>query len=147
MNGHDFQPNRENSIMKRILFTAWIVAVALLFVACGNKGSTTKNVPTEKAGEVSVKVTFIELGSVSCIPCNKMQPIMKSIETRYAGLVKVVFHDVMKDKAPAEKYRIKLIPTQVFLDASGKEITRHEGFFPEEEIDKILKAQGLSPTH
>ncbi|UCF86051.1 MAG: hypothetical protein JSV50_10580, partial [Desulfobacteraceae bacterium] len=28
----------------------------------------------------SYKVTFIELGSVNCIPCKKMQPIMKQIE-------------------------------------------------------------------
>ena len=49
-----------------------------------------------------------------------------------------------KDKRPAEKYGINLIPTQVFLDENGKEILRHEGFFAEEEIDKFLTSQGLS---
>jgi thiol-disulfide isomerase/thioredoxin len=35
--------------------------------------------------EVKPKVTFIELGSVNCIPCKQMQPVMKSIEEKYGG--------------------------------------------------------------
>jgi thioredoxin 1 len=83
-------------------------------------------------------VTFVELGSVSCIPCKQMQPVMKEIEAKYEGVVKVEFHDVWKDKAAGEKYGIKLIPTQVFLDANGKEFFRHEGFFSTVEISKLL---------
>ena len=30
-------------------------------------------------------VTFIELGSVKCIPCKMMQPIMDEIEQEYTG--------------------------------------------------------------
>jgi len=72
-----------------------------------------------------------------------MQPVMASIEKRYEGKVKVTFYDVWKDDAPAKKYNVELIPTQVFLDANGKEIYRHEGFFPEEEIDKFLESTGV----
>lgn len=35
------------------------------------------------------------------------------------------------------------IPTQVFLDENGKEFHRHEGFYPEAEIDKLLQSKGL----
>lgn len=91
------------------------------------------------------KVTFIELGSVNCIPCKQMQPVMKSIEEKYGDQIKVVFYDVWKSdqKKYAQQYGIKLIPTQVFLDENGKEFFRHEGFYPEVEIDKILKTKGL----
>lgn len=91
------------------------------------------------------KVTFIELGSVRCIPCKKMMPIMKEIEKEYGDQVKVVFHDVWtaKGKPFAAKYKIKLIPTQVFLDKDGKEYFRHVGFFPKEELVKVLKQQGV----
>ena len=91
------------------------------------------------------KVTFVELGSVNCIPCKQMQPIMKSIEEKYGEQVKVIFYDVWKEdqKKYAQQYGIKLIPTQVFLDANGKEFHRHEGFYPETEIDKILQGKGL----
>jgi len=90
-------------------------------------------------------VTFVELGSVNCIPCKKMQPIMKSIEAKYEDQIEVIFYDVWQEdqKPKAKEYGIRLIPTQVFLDAAGVEIFRHEGFFPEEEIDKFLQAHGL----
>jgi thiol-disulfide isomerase/thioredoxin len=75
-------------------------------------------------------VTFLELGADRCIPCKKMQPIMKEIAAAFPDRVQVIFYDVWKDPAPAEKYRIQLIPTQVFLDQKGKEIARHVGLFP-----------------
>ena len=94
-------------------------------------------------------VTFIELGSVNCIPCKQMQPVMKSVEKKYGSQVKVIFYDVWKpeQKDYAKKYRIQLIPTQVFLDANGKEFFRHEGFYPEKEIDKLLLSKGIKPNN
>lgn len=91
------------------------------------------------------KITFVELGSVNCIPCKQMQPVMKSVEKKYGSQLKVVFYDVWKEdqKQYSKKYEIKLIPTQVFLDENGKEIMRHEGFFAEKEIDKFLQSKGL----
>lgn len=93
-------------------------------------------------------VTFIELGSVNCIPCKQMVPVMKSLEKRYGSQLKVIFYDVWtkEQKHYASMYKIRLIPTQVFLDKNGKEFHRHEGFYPEEEIDKILKSKGLKPA-
>ena len=95
--------------------------------------------------DIKPKVTFVELGSVNCIPCKQMQPIMKSVEEKYGEQIKVVFYDVWKSdqKKYAQQYGIKLIPTQVFLDENGKEFFRHEGFYPESEIDKLLKDKGL----
>lgn len=103
----------------------------------------------EKQETVKAKVTFVELGSVNCIPCKQMQPVMKAIEKKFGDQVKVVFHDVWKPegKPYAQKYGIKLIPTQVFLDEKGKEFHRHEGFYPEKEITKILREKGLIPVN
>lgn len=103
--------------------------------------------PKEKQA-VKPNITFIELGSVNCIPCKKMQPVMKAIEQKYGEKVKVLFYDVWTEeqKPFAKKYGIRLIPTQVFLDENGKEFFRHEGFYPEEEIHKIFKQRGITPT-
>jgi len=92
-------------------------------------------------------VTFVELGSVGCIPCKKMQPVMKSIEERYGSQVSVVFHDVWtpEGRPYAEQYGIQAIPTQVFLDEQGKEFFRHLGYLPEASIDRILQERGLKP--
>jgi len=74
-----------------------------------------------------------------------MQPIMREIEQEHAGQVKVVFHDVWTPagRPYAEQYRIKVIPTQVFLDSKGKEYFRHEGFFAKEQLVAVLKRQGV----
>ncbi len=98
----------------------------------------------KKNSAVKPKVTFIELGSVNCIPCRMMQPVMKNIEKKYGNQVKVIFYDVwtQEQRPYAEKYGIKLIPTQIFLDKNGKEFYRHEGFYPEAEVDKILQSKG-----
>ena len=91
------------------------------------------------------KVTFVEIGSVNCIPCKMMQPVMKQIEEKYGSQVKIVFHDVWtpEGRPHGMKYGIRAIPTQVFLDKDGKEYFRHEGFFPFEEIEKVLKRKGV----
>jgi thioredoxin 1 len=93
----------------------------------------------------NIKVTFVELGSVKCIPCKMMQPIMDEIEKEYAGQVKVVFHDVWTPEGQpyAKEYGIQGIPTQVFLDKNGNEFHRHTGYYPKEEIVKVLKKQGV----
>ena len=95
--------------------------------------------------ENKFKVTFIEVGSVRCIPCQQMQPVMKSIEEKYGKEVKVDFHDVWTDagKPYGVKYGIEAIPTQIFLDETGKEYYRHVGFFPEEELVKVLQQKGV----
>ncbi|MGE5680441.1 MAG: thioredoxin family protein [Bacillota bacterium] len=124
--------------MKKItvLLTSLMICTIILFAQTSNKRSVSED---------KVKITFVELGSVNCIPCKQMQPVMKSIEKKYGSQVKVVFHDVWKQdqKHYASKYGIKLIPTQVFLDENGKEIMRHEGFYAEKEIDKFLQSKGL----
>ncbi|PKN21013.1 MAG: thioredoxin [Deltaproteobacteria bacterium HGW-Deltaproteobacteria-6] len=96
-----------------------------------------------KAGKVLV--TFVEIGAARCIPCKAMQPIMKAVEEEYQGQVKVVFHDVwtQQGRMDAEKYHIRMIPTQVFLDKDGKEYFRHEGYFPKDDLVSVLKKQGV----
>lgn len=119
--------------------------VALILALCIG---TQSAVPQKKSPTIVDKrspITFVELGSVNCIPCRQMQPVMKAIEKKYGDRIKVIFYDVWKpeQRIYAEQYGIKLIPTQVFLDAAGKEFFRHEGFYPEAEIDKLLQKQGL----
>ncbi len=90
-------------------------------------------------------VTFVELGSVRCVPCKMMQPIIRDIEREYAGKVKIVFYDVWtaEGRPYAQRYKIRVIPTQVFLDRDGNEFFRHEGYFPKEEIVKVLEQKGV----
>ncbi len=128
--------------MKRIvLITATAALLTVLISGHATAQTTKQNAQKEK----KYKVTFVELGSVRCIPCQQMQPIMKSVEEKYGDQVKVIFYDVWTEdgKQYAKKYNINLIPTQVFLDENGKEFFRHEGFFPENELINVLKSKGV----
>ena len=128
--------------MKKIFYV--IIAIMILNVGCD---AQSKNEQRDVVESKAAKVTFVELGSVNCIPCKQMQPVMKSIEGKYGDQISVVFYDVWKadQKKYGKQYGISLIPTQVFLDEQGKEFHRHQGFYPEAEIDKILQLKGLKP--
>ena len=130
--------------MRRGLIGLRGLIIGLALASCSNEAVEVK--PPEPP--VDPVITFIELGSVRCLPCKKMQPVMTSLEKKYGGQLEVVFYDVWQadQKAYASQYGIKLIPTQVFLDSTGKELMRHEGYFPEEEIDAFLVRYGLTPN-
>lgn len=95
--------------------------------------------------DTGAEITFVELGSERCIPCKMMQPVMDRIEKEYAGSVKVIFYDVWTDEGSpfGEKYGIRTIPTQIFLDKEGKEIFRHTGFFSFKDIAQVLEKHGV----
>lgn len=125
----------------------------LLLAAC--KGTSQKTIETKKstlssdmdtATGKNFKVTFIELGSVKCIPCREMQKIIASVQQKYGSQVQTIFYDVWtkEGKPYADIYNINLIPVQVFLDDKGKEFYRHEGYFPEEELVEVLKSKGVT---
>ena len=128
------------TIVQRILL---LFFAGLLSLSCDAVDKQADG--TNAAAAENILVTFVELGSVRCIPCKMMQPIMKDIEKDYAGQVKVVFHDVWTPEGEpfAQTYKIRVIPTQVFLDKEGKEYFRHEGFFPKDELVKVLKQKGV----
>lgn len=129
------------------LAVVMILIVILISIDGRNLFAQGKTGKTPDKAEKSAEplVTFVEIGSVNCIPCKAMQPIMKEIEQEYKGQVKIVFHDVWteKGKADAEKYKIRVIPTQVFLDKNGNEKFRHEGYYPKENVVFVLKMMGV----
>jgi thioredoxin 1 len=122
-----------------------IVSMLVIALSCNSQQKPATEGKPQDNKVAKYNVTFVELGSVRCIPCQQMQPVMKSIEQKYGTQVKVVFHDVWTEAgAPyAKQYGIEAIPTQVFLDEAGKEYFRHVGFFPEEELVKILQMKGV----
>ena len=130
----------KNTIIRRIILLFFAGLLSLSCNAANQRPMRKQNVPLQRE---NILVTFVELGSVRCIPCKMMQPIMKDIEKDYAGQVKVVFHDVWTPEGEpfGQTYKIRVIPTQVFLDKEGKEYFRHEGFFPKDELVKILQAE------
>jgi thioredoxin 1 len=86
------------------------------------------------AAEPTKLPKLVDLGADKCIPCKMMAPVLKDLKTEYAGRMDVEFIDVWKNPDAGKAHKIQLIPTQIFYDASGKELFRHVGFFGKEDI-------------
>jgi thiol-disulfide isomerase/thioredoxin len=98
--------------------------------------------PVDKA-RLSGKPSFVDFGADGCRPCDMMTPILESVKTEYAGKLNVLFVHVRKEQILAARYGIESIPVQVFFDTDGKEIFRHTGFFPREQIVSKLAEIGV----
>ncbi len=77
---------------------------------------------------------LVDLGAGKCIPCRQMKPILAELTRDYADQFTVVFIDVWENREEGGKYGIRMIPTQIFYAADGKELTRHEGFMAKKDI-------------
>jgi thioredoxin 1 len=95
------------------------------------------------AGDAPALPRLVDLGAGKCIPCKQMKPVLAELTQEYAGQFDVVFIDVWENKAAGESYGIRLIPTQIFLTADGKELARHEGFMAKKDILAKWKELGV----
>jgi len=136
-----------NKITNILIVAILVAAVCGVIIYKHNKKADS--VPSEaQSGENSVpqltKITnqegtkalprLVDLGSGTCILCKMMAPILEEFKKEYAGIFNVNFIDIHKNPDQVDKYNIRVIPTQIFFDASGKELFRHEGFFSKEDI-------------
>ena len=110
----------------------WAKAQALL----------AKDNPVDKARS-SGKPSLVDFGSTGCRPCDMLAPILETLKTKYAGKVNVVFVHVGQEQILASRYGIQTIPMQFFYDKDGKEVFRHVGFWPQEQIEKKLAEMGV----
>jgi thioredoxin 1 len=125
--------------VKRVLAIIALILSILLFVAAAvpSFSAELNNVP------VKGKVTVVDLGAASCIPCKMMAPILDKLAKRYEGKAAVVFIDLRYNREAIEQFRVMGIPTQIFFDKNGREISRHMGFMSEEAIVTQLKSMGV----
>ncbi|MFN3884568.1 MAG: thioredoxin family protein [Rhodocyclaceae bacterium] len=79
-------------------------------------------------------LTIAEFGAKSCISCREMEGILTSVANKTAGKANVLVIDISKDYEAAKVFQIRLMPTQVFFDAQGREIGRHLGKLSEAEV-------------
>jgi thioredoxin 1 len=91
----------------------------------------------------SGKPTLAEFGWRTCVPCKQMKPILEELAVTYKGKLNVVIVEVYEQMELTRQYKIQAIPTQIFFDSSGKEITRHMGFYAKVDIIAQLKKMGI----
>ena len=127
------------------IVAAVVVAAGIVFALKHPPAQPTEPVPaalTETA-QAAALPRLVDLGADKCIPCKMMAPILDEMKTTYAGQLQVDFIDVWKNPDASEQYGVRVIPTQIFYDAQGKELFRHEGFFAKEDMLAKWKALGV----
>lgn len=88
-------------------------------------------------------VTMVDLGAKKCVPCKMMAPILEELKEEYTDRAAIIFIDVWVNSDAGRKFGIRAIPTQIFFDAEGKEVGRHEGFLDKASIVAELQKLGV----
>lgn len=104
---------------------------------------TTATSPAITPGPSKPLPRMIDLGAGKCLACQKMKPVLEEATARFAGKAEIVFIDVWTDRAAGSQYGIRMIPTQIFFDADGKEVFRHEGFLSLDDITAQFEKMGV----
>ena len=137
------------SVGVKIGVVAAVVALAAAaFVARSMRKSGESNDADEPRPDVGTTAAerlprLVDLGSKTCIPCKMMEPVLEELRREYDGRLLVEFIDVKADPEAGTEYGISIIPTQIWYDASGAELTRHEGFIPKENILAVFRERGV----
>jgi len=114
-------------------------------VAQATQATPAPQQPRRSGGAERTLPRLVDLGKGTCIPCKKMAPILSELSEEYKGRAVVEVIDLRDRPQAAQEYRIKLIPTQVFYDAKGIEVWRHEGFLPKDQIVAKFAELGVKP--
>ena len=113
-------------------------SVAAKAVTKNKTKTSSKKKSTAKADSLKPKPVklprLVDLGAGKCIPCKMMAPILEEMQKDFAGKLEVVFIDVWQNSDEGDKYKIRVIPTQIFFSPEGKELFRHEGFYSRDDI-------------
>ncbi|WP_127475034.1 thioredoxin family protein [Sulfurivermis fontis] len=114
---------------RRIAVVATVLlAVAAVLVLKPRNETTAVNTPATALPQL------VDLGATTCIPCRMMAPILDQLREDFAGRFEVHFIDVWLHPDAGKQYGMRVIPTQIFFDAQGRELFRHEGFYSREQI-------------
>ena len=141
-----------NKVGKIGIVVVLIAAVVVVIAVKSNKsgpGTAAQQIPAEyMPDQLTGKglPALIDVGAGICIPCKLMAPILEELKEELRGKITVQFLDLNKYPGLADIYRVNIMPTQIFYDASGKELFRHESFYSKEDILGKWKELGVDLT-
>lgn len=93
------------------------------------------------------KPTVAEFGSNRCHSCKQMKIVLARLVEDYGDRLSVVEVDLFSPEGRGfvSRYRIQMMPTQIFFDGKGQEVGRHLGPIGTEEILMKLGVDAHEP--
>lgn len=127
-------------MVRSALASALVVAAAVamaMSAGCQEAGRATRTHPGTGLPRL------VELGIPVCIPCAMMAPVLDELKKEYAGRLEVESIDTLRDPGAKGQYDAPFCATQIFIDASGKELFRHVGYYSKSDILAQWKELGV----
>jgi thioredoxin 1 len=124
------------SALVSVLIVAAVVATAM---SAGCQQASRSNMTYPATGQPRL----VDIGASACLPCIMMAPSLEELKKEYAGRLQVEFIDAWQNPGAREQYDYFFCPTQVFIDASGKELFRHLGYYSKKDILAKWKELGV----
>jgi thiol-disulfide isomerase/thioredoxin len=115
------------------------VLVCLLVLTLGAVLLTSPGADVaQAAGEV-----IYEFRSRVCPYCYELSEILDELNKKYPGQMTV--RDIWSetDEPMFKRYQVSLVPTLIIVNSSGREIFRHEGMIPKEQLVSRLKGLNI----
>jgi thioredoxin 1 len=127
--------------------TITFVLALLVAAGCGSKTTTAPTAPPQTKTEAAAVTTNLpklwDFWATWCPPCKEMKPTIEALEKEYEGKIEIKSIDVDQNKDLAQKFNVQAIPTLVFLDAKGNELSRIVGLSPKDTIVGRFKTHGF----
>lgn len=113
--------------MVRILMFGWLL-LGLIEPAAAQTGAGPQVIPQ-----------ILEFDRKLCPVCKAAEQALQAVRVMYPGQFEVRQIYIDEEERTFRRYRVDVVPTQVFLDTTGKEVFRHEGMFPKEKLIEKLR--------
>ena len=117
-----------------------LAAIAGVIILKKNRRETAPPLPRHTQGIPRL----LDLGSKGCTTCTMLDPVLEELRTNYTGRLQVDFIDVWEHEQVATDYGVEIIPVQIFFDANGQELYRHQGFISALDITEKFAELGVS---
>lgn len=87
---------------------------------------------------------LVNLKTDNCIHCKRMIPILAELEQDYSQDLAVFTFDVgLRPEIGRSFGTVRILPTLVFMDQTGREVYRFEGYMTKAEILQRFRSLGL----
>jgi thioredoxin 1 len=88
---------------------------------------------------------ILEFDRKLCPYCQASERVILAVKDRYPGQFEVEKFYIDEAEALFRRYKVAIVPTQVFLNAAGQEVGRHEGVFTQEALIQKLRKLKFIP--
>jgi thioredoxin 1 len=82
---------------------------------------------------------ILEFDRKLCPICQASERVILAVKDQYPGQFGVEKLYIDEADALFRRYKVTIVPTQVFLDAAGQEVGRHEGVYKQEALIQKLR--------